>query len=50
MAYYGEDFRESELIAMLKTDTGKGTYIKDIVKFLHYQGLTTQLKHNMTIA
>jgi predicted double-glycine peptidase len=49
MAYYGEDFRESELIRMLKTGKDDGTYVKDIVKFLHYNGLTTRLKQKMTV-
>ena len=31
LAYYGEDFRESELIGLLKTAKDEGTYIKDIV-------------------
>jgi predicted double-glycine peptidase len=50
MAYYGEDFRESELIGLLKTGKDEGTYIKDIVRFLHYQGLSTDVKHKMTTA
>jgi predicted double-glycine peptidase len=49
MAYYGSDFRESELINMLKTDKDEGTYVRDIVKFFHYHGFTTQLKQQMTI-
>ncbi|MCX6246740.1 MAG: C39 family peptidase [Bacteroidetes bacterium] len=48
MAYYGEEFRESELLPLLKTGKDDGTYTKDIVKFLHYQGLSTQLKYGMT--
>ena len=48
LAYYGEDFRESELIGLLKTAKDEGTYIKDIVEFLHYQGFSTKEKHNMT--
>ncbi|MEI7980985.1 MAG: C39 family peptidase [Bacteroidota bacterium] len=48
MAYYGDDFRESELIDLMKTSKDKGTYIKDIVKFLHYRGLSATIKHEMT--
>jgi predicted double-glycine peptidase len=48
MAYYGEDFRESELVEMLKT-TEDGTYVKNIVSFFHHQGLETELKEEMTI-
>ncbi len=48
MAYYGEDFRESELIALLKTSKDEGTYIKDIVAFFHYKGFSTKEKHKMT--
>jgi predicted double-glycine peptidase len=48
MAYYGEDFRESELIGQLKTDSNAGTYVKDIVKFFHREGFSTDLKHPMT--
>ena len=33
MAYYGQDFRESELIDLLKTDKTEGTYVKDIIEF-----------------
>lgn len=49
MAYYGDNFRESELIALMKTDKDEGTYLKDIVKFLHFQGYSTTLKHKMTM-
>jgi len=49
MAYYGSDFRESELINMLKTDKDEGTYVKDIIRFFHYNGFTTKLKQKMTI-
>ncbi|MCX6245899.1 MAG: C39 family peptidase [Bacteroidetes bacterium] len=49
MAYYGEDFHESELIDMLKTDTSEGTYVRDIVKFFHFNGFTTRLKQKMTL-
>jgi predicted double-glycine peptidase len=49
MAYYGEEFRESELIPLMKTASDEGTYTRDIIKFLHYQGLSTQLKHKMTL-
>ena len=49
MAYYGEDFREAELISLMKTAQDEGTYIKDIVKFLHYQGFSTKQKQKMTI-
>jgi len=48
LAYYGENFRESELIGLLKTAKDEGTYIKDIVEFLHYQGFTTKEKTKMT--
>ena len=48
MAYYGEDFRESELITLLKTAKDEGTYIKDIVEFFHFQGFSTRVKHKMT--
>ncbi|MEI7897362.1 MAG: C39 family peptidase [bacterium] len=50
LAYYGEDFRESELIGLLKTEKNEGTYIRDIVKFLHHQGFSTKVKHRMTTA
>jgi uncharacterized protein len=49
MAYYGEDFRESELIRLMNTTNDKGTYIKDIVQFLHYQGFSATIEHKMTI-
>jgi predicted double-glycine peptidase len=49
MAYYGEDFRESELIDLLKTDKNEGTYLKEIVKFFTSQGFSTTLKQNMTV-
>lgn len=48
MAYYGEDFRESQLIGLLKTDKNDGTYVKDIVRFLHSRGLSTNVKQHMT--
>lgn len=48
MAYYGEDFRESELIDLLKTDKNNGTLVKDIVEFLDFQGLKTKVKQFMT--
>jgi predicted double-glycine peptidase len=48
MAYYGENFRESDLIDKLKTDKDDGTYLRDMVKFLNANGLTTSLKQNMT--
>ena len=48
MAYYGEDFRESELIDLLKTDKDEGTYLKDIVNFFHLKGFSTNVKQNMT--
>ena len=48
MEYYGEDFRESDLIKILKTDED-GTYVKNIVKFFHYHGLKTETKQEMTI-
>jgi predicted double-glycine peptidase len=50
MAYYGEDFRESELIGLLKTAKDEGTFAKDIVEFLHYQGFQATVKHKMTIS
>jgi len=49
MAYYGEDFRESELIYLLNTSKDKGTYIKNIVKFLHHQGFSATIQYKMTI-
>jgi ABC-type bacteriocin/lantibiotic exporter with double-glycine peptidase domain len=49
MAYYGEDFHESELIRILKTDENEGTNLKEIVDFLNSQGLKTSLKQHMTI-
>jgi uncharacterized protein len=48
MAYYGEDFRESELIDLLQTDKDEGTYIKDIITFFNSQGFSTKVKQNMT--
>ncbi len=48
MAYYGEDFRESELIELLKTDKVGGTYIKDIINFFNSEGLSTDVKQMMT--
>lgn len=48
MAYYGENFRESELIDLLKADENEGTYLKEIVNFLHLKGLSTSVKQNMT--
>jgi predicted double-glycine peptidase len=48
MAYYGKDFRESQLIELLKTDKDDGTYVKDIVKFLDSQGFKTNVKEHMT--
>jgi uncharacterized protein len=50
MAYYGMDFRESQLIDSLQTDKDDGTFIKDIVKFFNSQGLSTEVKENMTIS
>ena len=49
MTYYGEDFHESELIDLLKTDKDEGTYVKDIVRFFHFNGLKTEVKEKMTI-
>jgi predicted double-glycine peptidase len=49
MAYYGEDFHESTLINLLKTDTSEGTFVRDINRFFHYNGLETDLRENMTI-
>jgi hypothetical protein len=48
MAYYGEDFRESELIDLLKTDKDDGTYVKDIVKFFQNKGFSADIRQNMT--
>jgi len=48
MAYYGKDFRESELIDLLQTDKDEGTLVKDIVKFFNSQGLSAVVKENMT--
>jgi predicted double-glycine peptidase len=48
MAYYGEDYRESELIDLLKTDKIEGTYVKDIVEFFNLNGFSTKLKEYMT--
>jgi predicted double-glycine peptidase len=48
LAYYGEDFRESQLIDLLKTDKNDGTYVKDIVKFINSRGLLTDVKQYMT--
>lgn len=48
MAYYGKDFRESQLIDSLKTDKTDGTLVRDIVKFFNSQGLTTDVKEHMT--
>jgi predicted double-glycine peptidase len=48
MAYYGEDFRESELIDLLKKDKEEGTYIKEIVNFFHLKGFSANVKQNMT--
>jgi predicted double-glycine peptidase len=48
MAYYGENFRESELIDLLKTDKNEGTLVKDITNFLELNGLSTTVKQNMT--
>ncbi len=49
LAYYGVDFRESQLINLMKTSKDNGTYIKDIVGFLHFHGLSATVKHKMTI-
>jgi len=49
LAYYGRDFRESQLIDLLRTDKDDGTLIRDIVKFLNSQGLSTDIKEHMTI-
>jgi predicted double-glycine peptidase len=48
MAYYGEDFRESQLIDLLKTDKNDGTLVRDIVGFLNSRGLQTDVKEYMT--
>jgi len=48
MAYYGENFHESELIDLLKTDKNEGTLVRDITNFLELNGLSTTVKQNMT--
>jgi predicted double-glycine peptidase len=48
MAYYGVDFRESELVDSLKTNEKDGTLVKDIVRFLHSQGFSTDVKEHMS--
>jgi predicted double-glycine peptidase len=48
LAYYGKDYRESQLIELLKTDKDEGTYVKDIVNFFRSEGLTTDVKQHMT--
>ncbi|MDP4223798.1 MAG: C39 family peptidase [Bacteroidota bacterium] len=48
MAYYGKEFRESELIDLLKTDKTDGTLVKEIVRFLNSQGLSVDVKEHMT--
>ena len=48
MAYYGEDFRESELIDFLNTDENEGTLIRDITNFFDLKGFSTTVKQNMT--
>ncbi|MGB8359699.1 MAG: C39 family peptidase [Bacteroidales bacterium] len=48
MAYYGENFRESELIELLKTDKNEGTLVKHITDFLNQKGFSTTVKQNMT--
>ncbi len=50
MAYYGRDFRESQLIDLLKTDKNDGTTVKYIVNFLDSQGLKVDVKEHMTKA
>jgi predicted double-glycine peptidase len=50
MAYYGKDFRESQLIDLLQTDKDEGTLIKDIVRFINSEGLSAEVKENMTIS
>jgi len=49
MEFYGEDFRESDLIKILKTNDEDGTYVKNIVKFFHYHGLTTETEQYMSL-
>jgi predicted double-glycine peptidase len=49
MAYYGQDFRESDLIDLLKTDKDEGTLVRDIVKFFNLKGLSADVKQNMTL-
>jgi predicted double-glycine peptidase len=48
MAYYGKDFRESQLIDLLQTDKDEGTLIRDIVKIFNSEGFSTDVKENMT--
>lgn len=50
MVYYGEDFRELDLAHDLKTDPKHGTYVKNIVKFFHRQGLKAIVRQKMTIS
>jgi predicted double-glycine peptidase len=48
MAYYGLDFRESQLIDSLKTNENDGTLVGDILRFLHSQGFLTEVKEHMS--
>jgi predicted double-glycine peptidase len=49
MEFYGENFRESDLVEILKTNEEEGTLVKNIVKFFHYHDLKTELQQDMTI-
>ena len=49
MAYYGKDFRESQLIDLLKTDKTNGTLVRDIVKVFTSAGLQVDVKEHMTV-
>jgi predicted double-glycine peptidase len=47
MAYYGIDFRESQLIDTLRTDKNDGTLVRHIVNFLHSEGFSVDVKEHM---
>jgi predicted double-glycine peptidase len=48
MAYYGKDFRESQLIDLLKTDKSNGTLVKDIVSVFTSLGFQVDAREHMT--
>lgn len=48
LAYYGIDIRESDIAKKLKSNKD-GTYIVDIIDFLHKNKLKTDAKENMSI-